>query len=108
MKRILPILILTALLAAGCQSPSASDTDVQTRVAAILTDIPTYTAMPPTVTATVRLPTVALPTPTEEPTENSHRGAGARDSHQHTRAGSHVHPGTPHQHPAAFAHLTGG
>lgn len=68
-KRTIPILLLVAILIAGCQSPSSSDTDVQTRVAAILTDIPTNTPFPATATATVRLPTVALPTATEEPTE---------------------------------------
>jgi hypothetical protein len=69
MKKIIPFLILTTLVFAACQSPSSSDTGVQTRVAAILTDIPTYTPMPPTVTATIQLPTLAVNTPTEEPTE---------------------------------------
>lgn len=69
MKKIIPFLLLTTLVLAACQSPSSSDTGVQTRVAAILTDIPTYTPMPPTVTATIQLPTLAVNTPTVAPTE---------------------------------------
>jgi hypothetical protein len=71
MKKITIILLLGVLALTACQSPSSSDTGVQTRVAAILTDIPTYTPLPPTVTTTIQLPTLAVNTPTQEPTETA-------------------------------------
>ncbi len=71
MKKLIFFLMLGILVLTACQSPSSSDTGVQTRVAAILTDIPTYTPLPPTVTATIQLPTLAVNTPTKKPTETS-------------------------------------
>lgn len=71
MKKIFVFLILAVFLLTGCESPSSSDTGVQTRVAAILTEIPTFTPPPATATtaATVQLPTLAVNTPTVEPTD---------------------------------------
>ncbi len=69
MTKFTIILLLGLMALTACQSPSSSDAGVQTRVAAILTDIPTYTPLPPTVTATIQLPTLAVNTPTVEPTD---------------------------------------
>jgi hypothetical protein len=71
MKKIIPAILFLVLVLSACQSPSSSDTGVQTRVAAILTDIPTYTPPPPETTATIQLPTLAMNTPTQEPTETA-------------------------------------
>lgn len=74
MKRLIPLLALLIFLLAGCQGllapagePTPSDDEMATRVAQILTTMPTSTSLPTTVPE-VQQPTDE-PSPTEAPVE---------------------------------------
>jgi hypothetical protein len=72
MKRIVVLIILASLLLGACTqqaTPTSTDSDLQTKVAQVLTNIPTATSQgPKAVTATAGLPTVAV-SATQKPAE---------------------------------------
>jgi hypothetical protein len=72
MKRIVVLIILASLLLGACTqqaTPTSTDSDLQTKVAQVLTNIPTATSgAPKAVTATAGLPTIAV-SATQKPAE---------------------------------------